>query len=494
MMRCWNPQPMSAGSSATGRVVCPRSPCALPQRSRRQCLVVSSRAARYDRRKPPPPDLPSLLFDQRIVYLGMPLVPAVTELMVAELLYLEKQGSQLPIEMLINSSGTTRQDGEILAFDSEGIALTSAMGFVRSPISTVNMGLAVGWSCAVLAFGKKGWRKSLPHSLAMIQQPRVPPTGQRQAIEVHIKWREVLDYKREYLRMLSIGTGWPVDKLDADMQRPLYMRPQDALRYNVIDEVIEPDEHKAAKAERYWLRSGRAESDGRIEQWSEYLSLQEEGVLLDCYKKETTREVRRVHRERMVHCLSGTRLEAKALEGIRERAGEAYIPETDEVRLPFNYEGLKLAVLNAERFADRNIQRHVDAGMVSMPDTWTKQLAEMEAEAAKEEEEEDEEEGGQAGTAVVGQEVEVGGEGAGALQGQAAQAEGNAAEVAAIAAEKREEEKEEEEVNVHTVAGVPMSDDDGEVDYEAFIRAIDAMDEDEFLNANMEQLIDQFVH
>ncbi len=48
----------------------------------------------------------------------------------------------------------------------------------------------------------------------MIQQPRVPPTGQRQAIEVHIKWREVLDYKREYLRMLSLGTGWPVDKLD----------------------------------------------------------------------------------------------------------------------------------------------------------------------------------------------------------------------------------------------------------------------------------------
>jgi len=97
--------------------------------------------------------------------------------MVAELLYLEKQGSSLPIEMLINSSGTTRQDGEILAFDSEGIALTSTMGFIKNPISTVNMGLAVGWSCVVLSFGRKGWRKSLPHSLAMLQQPRVPPTG-----------------------------------------------------------------------------------------------------------------------------------------------------------------------------------------------------------------------------------------------------------------------------------------------------------------------------
>jgi len=60
----------------------------------------------------------------------------------------------------------------------------------------------------------------------MLQQPRVPPTGQRQAVEVHIKWREVLDYKRELLRCLSLVTGWGVDKLDADMQRPLYMRPQ----------------------------------------------------------------------------------------------------------------------------------------------------------------------------------------------------------------------------------------------------------------------------
>eukprot|EP00878_Enallax_costatus_P027793 GHUV01029949.1.p1 GENE.GHUV01029949.1~~GHUV01029949.1.p1 ORF type:complete len:247 (+),score=52.81 GHUV01029949.1:213-953(+) len=215
-------QQPAASSSSRPRIACrPLSrPC-----SRKQ-VMVQARQGRGDRRRPPPPDLPSLLFDQRIVYLGMPLVPAVTELMVAELLYLEKQGATLPIEMLINSSGTTRQDGEILAFDSEGIAITSVMGFVKNPISTVNMGLAVGWSAVILGYGTKGLRKSLPHSLAMLQQPRVPPTGQRQAIEVHIKWREVLDYKRELLRCLSIATGWGVDKLDADMQRPLYMRPQ----------------------------------------------------------------------------------------------------------------------------------------------------------------------------------------------------------------------------------------------------------------------------
>jgi ATP-dependent protease ClpP protease subunit len=135
-------QQRTPAASAGGSALCGRSPLS------RRALRCVARAARYDRRKPPPPDLPSLLFDQRIVYLGMPvslatalphcptsskpqqqcqsdpyvcphppalqLVPAVTELMVAELLYLEKQGATMPIEMLINSSGTTRQDGEIV--------------------------------------------------------------------------------------------------------------------------------------------------------------------------------------------------------------------------------------------------------------------------------------------------------------------------------------------------------------------------------------------
>lgn len=315
-----------------------------------------------------------MLFDNRIVYLGMPLVPAVTELMVAELLYLEKQGATLPIEMLINSSGTTRQDGEILSFDSEGIALTSTMGFVKNPISTVNMGLAVGWSCCVLAFGKKGWRKSLPHSLAMIQQPRCPPTGQRQAVEVHIKWREVLDYKRELLRMMSLGTGWGVDKLDMDMQRPLYMRPQDALEYGIIDEIIAPNADKQQKAAEYWLRSGRAESEGRLEQWYEYLQLQEEYALKDSFKKVVGQELRSSFRDSAEQLL-GRSTAAKAASDTLSGALPAEMVVTDDsgqeqVRLPFNREGLKLAVLNAERYAERNVQRHVAAKRVELPDNW----------------------------------------------------------------------------------------------------------------------------
>ncbi|EFJ48165.1 hypothetical protein VOLCADRAFT_74777 [Volvox carteri f. nagariensis] len=348
----------------------------------RKRLIVQARAARYDRRKPPPPDLPSLLFDQRIVYLGMPLVPAVTELMVAELLYLEKQGATLPIEMLINSSGTTRQDGEILSFDSEGVALTSTMGFVKNPISTVNMGLAVGWSCVVLSFGRKGWRKSLPHSLAMIQQPRVPPTGQRQAIEVHIKWREVLDYKRELLRMMSIGTGLPVDKLDADMQRPLYMRPRDALDYGIIDEIIQPNAEKAEKAAQYWIKSGRAESEGRLEQWQEYLSLQEEYALKDSFRKVVAQNLRNAYRETSQKLLANSEQNKEQLATFTERLGEDLLTADGEVRLPFSREGIRMAVLNAERYAERNVRRQVEAKEVAVPDNWRDTIQRQAAEAA----------------------------------------------------------------------------------------------------------------
>lgn len=358
--------------------------------SRRASVSVQARGSRYDRRRPPPPDLPSLLFDQRIVYLGMPLVPAVTELMVAELLYLEKQGAHLPIEMLINSSGTTRQDGEILAFDAEGVAVTSTMGFIKNPISTVNMGLAVGWSAAVLASGRKGLRKSLPHSLAMLQQPRVPPTGARQAIEVAIKWKEVLGFKRELLRCLSLATGWPVDKLDADMQRPLYMRPEDALEYGVIDEIIQPNRRKAAAAAAWWVKSGKAEANGRLEQWREAVELQEEYLMRDSFRAARAQALREAYRD-----VTSKALEATDAPGAwEERAAvlkeklppDAFMPGGGDgrdltLRLPFTREALRLSILQAEqRYSRRAVERQLKAGRVKVPERWQQEIEALSAE------------------------------------------------------------------------------------------------------------------
>lgn len=94
----------------------------------------------------PPPDLPSLLLHNRIVYVGMPLVPAVTELIIAELLYLNYEDNEKPITMYINSSGTTTPDGRSVGFETEAFAIADVMKYVRPPVCTVAVGQAFGKS------------------------------------------------------------------------------------------------------------------------------------------------------------------------------------------------------------------------------------------------------------------------------------------------------------------------------------------------------------
>jgi ATP-dependent Clp protease protease subunit len=219
-----------------------------PQMSANNGIVASSGAGAAAERgsfdehkaKSPPPDLPSLMLDARIVYLGMPLVSAVTELIIAELLYLQYRDRTKPMNLYINSTGTTRADGESVGFETEGTAIFDTMSYVGNEIHTVGVGVAIGQSCMLLSAGTKGKRFMLPHATAMLHQPRVPPTGQRQAVEIAIKWREVLAQKTAFLKILEKTTGHTTEKLDKDMQRPLYMRPLDAIEYGVIDRLVPP--------------------------------------------------------------------------------------------------------------------------------------------------------------------------------------------------------------------------------------------------------------
>jgi ATP-dependent Clp endopeptidase proteolytic subunit ClpP len=190
--------------------------------------------------KTPPPDLPSLLLDSRIVYLGMPLVPAVTELIVAELLYMQYTDGRSPVYLYINSTGCTRADGETVGFETEATAIYDTMKYISAPVYTVGIGVAIGQACMLLSAGAKGHRYMMPHATAMLHQPRVPSTGQRQAIEVYIKWREVLAQKQSMLEIMHETTGHSREKLDADMARPLYMQPADAVAYNIIDKIMTP--------------------------------------------------------------------------------------------------------------------------------------------------------------------------------------------------------------------------------------------------------------
>lgn len=194
----------------------------------------------YNEHKPrrPPPDLPSLLLNSRIVYIGMPLVPAVTELVIAELLYLQWLDPRQPTYVYINSTGTSRADGETVGMETEGFAIYDTMMLVKNEIQTVAVGAAIGQACLLLAAGTKGRRYMLPHATAMIQQPRLPSTGQMPAIDVHIRAKEVVNNRDTLVSLLAKHTGNSFEKVSKVMQRPYYMDPKKAVEFGVADNIL----------------------------------------------------------------------------------------------------------------------------------------------------------------------------------------------------------------------------------------------------------------
>ncbi|KMZ75983.1 ATP-dependent Clp protease proteolytic subunit [Zostera marina] len=198
------------------------------------------RSVSYNEHRPrkPPPDLPSLLLHGRIVYIGMPLVPAVTELVIAELMYLQWMDPKQPIYLYINSTGTTRDDGESVGMESEGFAIYDAMMQIKNEIETVAVGAAIGHACLILAAGKKGRRFMMPHAKAMIQQPRVPSSGQMAASDVLIRAKEVITNREVLVDLLAKHTGNPVEVVSKVMRRPFYMDAMKAQEFGVIDKIL----------------------------------------------------------------------------------------------------------------------------------------------------------------------------------------------------------------------------------------------------------------
>lgn len=186
----------------------------------------------------PPPDLASYLFKSRIVYLGMSLVPAVTELIMAELLYLQYDDPEKPVYMYINSTGTTK-DGEKLGYETEAFAVYDTMQYVKPPIFTLCIGNAWGEASLLLAAGAKGNRASLPSSTIMIKQPISQVRGQ--ATDIDLARKEIRKVKNDMVDLYARHTGHPKDKIEQDMRRPKYFSPQEAIEYGLIDKVIHSD-------------------------------------------------------------------------------------------------------------------------------------------------------------------------------------------------------------------------------------------------------------
>jgi ATP-dependent Clp protease, protease subunit len=196
----------------------------------------------------PPPDLPSLMLKERIIYLGLPLFSDdnlkrqvgvdVTELVLAQLLFLEFDNPEKPIYFYINSTGTSWYDGASIGFETEAYAICDTISYIKPPVHTICVGQAMGTAAMILAAGSKGCRASLPHATITLNQPRTG-MGQAQATDIQIRAKEVIDNKRTTMEMLSRYTGQTIERLTKDTDRTFYLTAHEAKEYGVIDRVLE---------------------------------------------------------------------------------------------------------------------------------------------------------------------------------------------------------------------------------------------------------------
>jgi ATP-dependent Clp protease protease subunit len=193
----------------------------------------------------PPPDLPSMMLNNRIVYLGLPLASSVTELVVAELLYLNFDSSNDPIFMYINSAGTSSMPRQISGFETEAFAVMDTMNYIKPDVDTICLGTAFGTAAMLLANGKKGSRASLPNSIMMLHQPRSMARGQ--ASDIRIKAREVLQNRLVINTVLAEKTGQTIEKVTQDSSRTMYLDANQALEYGLIDKVLRNEDDLPAK-------------------------------------------------------------------------------------------------------------------------------------------------------------------------------------------------------------------------------------------------------
>ncbi|MGV8080276.1 MAG: ATP-dependent Clp endopeptidase proteolytic subunit ClpP [Syntrophales bacterium] len=172
-------------------------------------------------------DIYSRLLKDRIVFLGTPIDDHVSNLIVAQLLYLESEDPDREIFFYLNTPG-----GHV----SSGLAIYDTMQYVRCPVHTFCMGQAASMGAVLLAAGEKGKRFALPHSRILIHQPLGGFQGQ--ATDIDIQAREILRLKDRLNTILSELTGQPLSKVQADTERDYYLESQQAREYGIIDEVL----------------------------------------------------------------------------------------------------------------------------------------------------------------------------------------------------------------------------------------------------------------
>ena len=172
-------------------------------------------------------DIFSLLVRERIVFLGNPINDQIANLVVAELLYLDREDPDKDITMYIHSPG-----GVI----SAGLAIYDTMQLVKCDVSTICVGLAASMGTVLLSAGTKGKRYALPHSTIHLHQPMGGAQGQ--AADIAIAAKEIIRMQEMLRSIIVEHTGQPYDKVARDTDRDFYLNAEQAVEYGLIDEVL----------------------------------------------------------------------------------------------------------------------------------------------------------------------------------------------------------------------------------------------------------------
>ena len=173
-------------------------------------------------------DIYSRLLKERVIFLTGPVEDYGANLIVAQMLYLEAENPDKDIHLYINSPG-----GSVTA----GLSIYDTMQFIKPDVSTLCIGQAASMGAILLCGGAKGKRQALPNSRVMIHQVLGGFQGQASDIEIHTQ--EILSIKKKLNEILASHSGQKVDKIAKDSDRDNFMSPEQAVKYGLIDDVVD---------------------------------------------------------------------------------------------------------------------------------------------------------------------------------------------------------------------------------------------------------------
>jgi len=181
-------------------------------------------------------DIYTRLLKDRIVFLGSQVDDFVSNLIVAQFLFLESEAPEKEIHMYINSPG-----GSV----SAGMAMYDIMQYISCPVHTYCTGMAASMGAVLLTGGEKGHRYALPNSSIMIHQPLGGAQGQ--ASDIELAANRIMKIKKKLNQLISDHCGQPVDKVEKDTDRDNFMSAEEAKAYGLIDHVVAKKEKKLTK-------------------------------------------------------------------------------------------------------------------------------------------------------------------------------------------------------------------------------------------------------